>query len=819
VPPPPTPQKPRSPNRNSEEHEAANARRAEALREKQKREQKKKRTDSKQANLARELSGVLDIGALLKGQKKERFPTMKPPLSSSSSSKKQPPPPPESAAMSTSTVVVAVLPPSPAPPAPPPPPPPPPLIVRTEFESAAEGDELIYDLDDERLTYAMRKHMVRLLRLHDTLEFDCGDQSACCYADHKHASDKSELGKLWHAHKKTGNDKRVSWVGAGALVDPFSTTAFPLTKYVSGYDAAAEEKMPETSASTPASATPSMSALFIKAMVGTRQLYHKERRNLDAERDASLAAIAERHEPAIIKAHVLEQHRLEANCIEARDLEVTSTNIAHTGGLQQLDVHTFASVRDVVRAYGRQNFGLPEQVLVKALLDVVRLESGLVHKESFFAFLFAEVASGRVDSLEAEKARIRAVRLSQALRSVNINIAPTNETPPPPTMPPPPPPSFESTAMDEDVNNNNNDDGDDYSSLLVEPLRRATPKPPPQPGSSLSRQQSVPERNYPTPPPSPPLPPSPSASTSSSSSVSAPPGSQQEEKVPGSAPTYRISDGVLVKSPCVSQFVYPDASNACTAIAFAAAMRIVTAAMQSKCTTDEMLMMRLNWLEVLKKGASIWRPWRDARLAPDPVTGMPQSTFMMAVEVARSTSFATALKYMHIDTEEFSGPLHGASMIGTNNGGDTPAASTPTLEQALARALARSPAAFAGVISVGTTSLAIGMQRGVFYLFDSHGMHFAGFSSLMRFTTLAALIDTVRTVFPERVIEDETEGNEMRRLILNTYALFALYPPPAPAASSAAAAAAAAAATASSTVANSTTTTTTTTASTSDEMN
>ena len=741
--PPPPPKRSRETNNDVRDAEAAEqtAKRAAQLKEKQKREQKKKREESTQNDLAKELRGTLDIGAMFKtGKKIERFPSFKPPLTI-----KKP----------TAAAAAAAATPPPAKtlarlPLPPPPPTPVIVVARTEFESAAEGDELIYDLDDARLSEAERRQMVRLLRLHETLRFDCGDQPECYLAEHRHESDSTALGRHWHAHKTTLTDVRAPPYET-APIDPFTSSAFPLTKYVSGYDAAAEQKIERRDSRTTTTAAKLMSNTLIKSLVAIRNLYHTMRRNLDATRDEKLAEIAERHEPAIIKAHVTEQFNLEENCIRGRDIEVESTNLAHYGGIVALDQHVINAVQDVVRGFGRQKFRLPEMTLCKALVDIVRLESGLAHDEVFFVQMFAEAAGGSVESLEAEKQRIRDVQKLQALRSVNIELEPIPTLfTPAPSRPPPP-----SDEMQED----------DDSVQLVEPITRKggparmppprlPPPPPPPPPPD--------ERNHPTPPSSP------------------PPALNGGGGGGDVVPTLELKPGVLLKAPCVSQFIYPDAGHACTAIAFAAAMRLATAAMQYDHTTDEQVMQHINWLEVVKKGASVWRPWRNARalLPPDPATGLPQSTFMMAVEVARSASWVLPLAHYKISSEEFSGPLHGASMIGVNNGGDTPAASTPTLEQAFERVLKRSPAAFGAVISVSATSLAVGAQAGVFYLFDSHGIHFSGFSSLMRFATLALLIDTIRSIFPERIVDDECEGNEMRRLTRNTYALFALYPAP-----------------------------------------
>ena len=124
---------------------------------------------------------------------------------------------------------------------------------------------------------------------------------------------------------------------------------------------------------------------------------------------------------------------------------------------------------------------------------------------------------------------------------------------------------------------------------------------------------------------------------------------------------------------------------------------------------------------------------------------------------------------------EFAGLLYGASNIGATKDGSTPNGSTPSLEVAIAQVLSEHSDRFGAVLTVGSSSLTLGAQDGLYYLFDSHGKHRAGFSTLMRFKSLHGMMAEVRSLFPQRRVEPEREGNELHRLRLNTYALHVLY--------------------------------------------
>jgi hypothetical protein len=794
------------------------------LREKREREAKLRRDAEKKKDLERQLSGIADIRQMFKTGKmvpqfvdKKVLPSlnMTPKVSLTSTAQQSPPPTPSQMAEEKEK-------------------------HSGGFAVLEVDDELVRAPDDSdpvfaKLSAAEKRVARRMFEMRDTIRYDCANQKECRNVEHKHWEDDSVLGLLWHSRAKEDyRDAHVQY-SCNVPVDPFFEHLFPLAEFVSGYEKGADENRRSDSFHQM-----SVARVFTSAMMRLRASYHTALANARATKQRDIAEINRRYEPKILSATAMHYDKLVADHVDARDRELEDVRGRFVKQCDALNVHLASEINKTIASFeSRQKFGLPAVALNRALCDVVRLESGFRRDDRFFFALFTDVASGRVENLETEK-RLCAAKQQQAPDLIvrngdNKKRAHDNEY---------------GGGDDEDDEDGEllgvkpsaeflaivqNGKYETQAEREAKRLRREKEEEKEtaefliKDTERLQKLYGEPVADVPPPPPPPPPPPMTNAEEIAAAAAVQPdeltaallaketPLKIREQKYKRHWSKRLVAPSGLIEysAPCESQFAVPDGAHACSAIAAVAATRLTIAHLNQDGTEpDKHIILRMFWCPVIDSGVAVWKAWhykrsRQARSLECEMDKLAQvngnsaeierlhteliglsSTFMHAAEVfAGDSRLQAAFTKYDLQKEEVGGYLYGQSKIGDTVHGDSAAKSTPTLEEALAAADAKTNT-YGATITVADSTIAIARQGEVYYLFDSHGFVWDDEkrteSVLMRFAERDDLPRMIRDLFPERPEAGVLTTTTTQQLSRNAYAAFFIYaglmkpPPPQP---------------------------------------
>ena len=602
-----------------------------------------------------------------------------------------------------------------------------------------------------------------MMKLLQPFNLGCCCQAQCKSGDHHHEGDTTVLGVSRRTARTAGTDDDDDQCLMPP--NPFHASIFELfhllpeafvtessetnnlcamTRFNNGMPASELDRMAEDAGRNDEDAKQ-----FASLMMRLRRQYFIELANIRATHERSRTEVDARHEADLICARKNEDDDYAEETKRARERERELVRNIFNSSVETLHgfMHNLA-VRTLVQCTAHTSFTLPMPMIIKACVDVIKLDGGVERDDGFYFQLFANIVNGHLDTLEREKNR---VGTDNAL-ALDVYHADAKVLGVPPEKPFVPATNTSTGASGanqvaskkrknpNDAVDNNEDDIAANGGLGY--------------GDYDDDDADIDDK---LPPPSPP-----------------PPPAVKEKPV-----------AMRIVHPCVSQFKLVNAHHACTAIAFFFALRLVTAhrlGVVEFIGVEETILTQLNYVQMLNVGAEIWRMWwadkqekifaemaRQAALpagAPRPPP-INRSDFMMASEVVTANASVRAKMAEHgiVTYEAFGFWVADIAALGAQE-------DSPSLERALADA--EKLEIFAAVITVHSSSMCVARNGGHWFLFDSHGLELPGYSSLIEFPNRDQIVNFVRYYF-NKIEMDSEDANEFQVMQANTYSLFVMH--------------------------------------------